>query len=163
MLPTKPPKNARGISKEEHSAKPYPLSWAEQDKLFSLLSERLRNMCLFKVNTGTREQEVCQLRWEWEYDVPKLDITVFVLPEGYIKNGEARLVIMNSIARRVIEEQREKWYDTSEYVFPNPKTEKPYSRMQTTNWNNAWAKSGLPTNTWTCKGVHNLKHTCGRS
>ncbi len=46
--------------------KPYPLSWEEQRTLFQALPEHLARMCLYKVNTGCREQEVCQLRWDWE-------------------------------------------------------------------------------------------------
>ena len=26
----------------------------------------------FKVNTGTRDQEVCRLRWDWEIKLPEL-------------------------------------------------------------------------------------------
>lgn len=44
--------------------KPYPLSWDEQQRLFQALPAHLVRMCLFKVNTGCREQEVCNLRWE---------------------------------------------------------------------------------------------------
>lgn len=43
---------------------PYPLSWEEQSRLFQELPDHLARMCLFKVNTGCREQEVCRLRWE---------------------------------------------------------------------------------------------------
>ena len=39
----------------------YPLSWEEQDRLFAKLPPHLKEMALFKVNTGCREQEVCQL------------------------------------------------------------------------------------------------------
>ena len=46
--------------------KPYPLSWDEQRQLLQALPNHLSRMCLFKVNTGCRDQEVCQLRWEWE-------------------------------------------------------------------------------------------------
>jgi len=44
--------------------KPYPLSWVEQDKLFKELARHLANAALFGVNTGCREQEICQLRWD---------------------------------------------------------------------------------------------------
>ncbi len=159
MLPTKPNK---GSPAESHSAKTYSLSWDEQDKLFPLLSARLQRMCLFKVNTGTREQEVCQLRWEWEHVVPELGMSVFVVPEGYVKNGEARLIVMNRIARSVIEEQRKEWEGKSEFVFPNPKTDEPFTRLQTSSWKQAWLKAGLPTGPWIRQGVHTLKHTCGR-
>jgi integrase len=47
--------------------KPYPLSWEEQDLLLEELpADPNAQMALFKVNTGTREQEVCKLRWQWE-------------------------------------------------------------------------------------------------
>ena len=29
-------------------------------------------MTLFAVNTGCRDQEICQLRWEWEINIPEL-------------------------------------------------------------------------------------------
>jgi len=56
-------------------------------------------MCLFKVNTGCREQEVCQLRWDWEVQVPELNTSVFIIPGELVKNREDRLVILNRVAR----------------------------------------------------------------
>lgn len=159
MLPTKPKK---GRKTAEHSAETYSLSWFEQDRFFPLLSANMHRMALFKVNTGTREQEVCQLRWEWEYDVPELGITVFIVPEGYIKNGEARLIVMNRIARSVLEEQRHRWLDKSEFVFPNPKTNEPFTKIRNTSWKTAWERAGLPSGPHLETGVHVLKHTCGR-
>lgn len=41
----------------------YPMTWEEQSILFGELPAHLQAMALFKVNTGTREQEVCKLRW----------------------------------------------------------------------------------------------------
>ena len=66
--------------------KPYPLSWEEQATLFQALPTHLARMCLFKVNTGCREQEVCGLRWEWEIKVPELDTSVFIIPGTNVKN-----------------------------------------------------------------------------
>jgi integrase len=40
---------------------PYPLSWEEQTRLFQDLPPHLARIALFKVNTGTREKEVCGL------------------------------------------------------------------------------------------------------
>ncbi len=42
-------------------SQPYPLDWSEQIRLFNALPVYLRDMALFKVNTGTREAEVCNL------------------------------------------------------------------------------------------------------
>jgi integrase len=58
------------------------------------------------VNTGCREQEVCSLRWEWEIDVPELETSVFLIPEERVKNGEERLVVLNKVAKSIVESVR---------------------------------------------------------
>ena len=63
-------------------------------------------MARFKVNTGTREAEVCMLRWEWEIAVPELNTSVFVVPGAFVKNGEDRLIVLNQVAQKAIEERR---------------------------------------------------------
>jgi len=92
---------------KKKARKPYPLSWEEQDLLFAELPEDPnRQMALFKVNTGNREEEVCMLRWEWEIAVPELKTSVFVIPGRFVKNGEDRLIVMNQVAKDVIEARR---------------------------------------------------------
>jgi integrase len=88
--------------------KPYPIDWSEQELLFGELTPHLQRAALFKVNTGMRQKEVCQLRWEWEQRVPELDTpeikrTVFVLPEWVTKNKEARVVVLNDVAQRIVD------------------------------------------------------------
>jgi integrase len=100
-------------------AKPYSLTWKEQDRLIQALPRHLQEMVLFKVNTGTREKEVCRLEWDWEVKVPELKTSVFIIPAYIdggqrIKNGEDRLVVLNSIAMSVIESRRGKH---DKYVF----------------------------------------------
>ncbi len=58
------------------------------------------------MNTGCREQEVCQLRWDWEVPVPELDTSVFIVPGERVKNREDRVVVLNRVARSVVEEVR---------------------------------------------------------
>ncbi|MCB1731075.1 MAG: hypothetical protein KDI21_11410 [Halieaceae bacterium] len=73
-----------------HDARrPYPLSWEEQHRLIKALPDHLSRMCLFKVNTGCRDGEVCSLRWDWEIDVPELGTSVFLIPGEKVKNREA--------------------------------------------------------------------------
>ncbi len=60
-------------------------------------------MALFKVNTGMREQEVVNLRWQWEVVIPELSTSIFVIPPDYVKIGLDRYVVLNRIARSVIE------------------------------------------------------------
>ncbi|MCS3835565.1 integrase [Pseudomonas sp. JAI111] len=92
----------------------YPLSWEEQSILFSELPAHLQIMAMFKVNTGCREQEVCKLQWDWEIAVPELGTSVFLIPAGFggrsersgVKNRDERLVILNSVAKSIIEKRR---------------------------------------------------------
>ena len=94
------------LLKPSDGRKPYPLSPEEQKRLFAELPEHLRKMALFKVNSGCRDAEVCGLRWEWEVEVPELETSVFVIPGDRVKNGADRLVVLNSVARSIVDEQR---------------------------------------------------------
>lgn len=140
------------LLKVTDARKPYPLSWDEQARLFKALPDHLARMALFKVNTGCREQEVCSLRWEWEIDVPELETSVFIIPETWVKNGEERLVVLNRIAKSIVEDRRDKH---PIYVFT--RFDKRLSKMNTTSWRKAREKVGLPQ-----VRVHDLKHTFGR-
>lgn len=42
----------------------------------------MKTMALSKVDTGLREQEVVNLRWDWEVKVPGLAASVFVIPRA---------------------------------------------------------------------------------
>ncbi len=65
-----------------------------------------RTWRFFAVNTGCRDAETCGLRWDWEVEVPELDTTVFIVPGDRVKNGDEQLVVLNSIARSIIETVR---------------------------------------------------------
>jgi integrase len=124
------------------SRKPYPLSSEEQSALFQELPDHLARMALFNVNTGTRDQEVCHLRWDWEIDVPELATSVFLIPEDFggrtensgVKNGEDRLVVLNDVARSVVDSCRGVH---PEYVFTYKG--KPIGRIN----NSAWEKARI--------------------
>ncbi len=141
------------------AAKPYPLSWKEQAKLFSLMRRELADACEFKVNTGLRDEEVCQLRWDWEHEVVGYNVSVFIIPGGMVKNKEDRLVILNQVAKRIVDEHRS---NGSDWVFPSGKTGKARYRLNNSGWRAAWKKAGSPISTQWLRGVHNLKHTFGR-
>ena len=47
-----------------------------------------------------------RLRWEWEYRVPDFDTTVFIVPSEFVKNKHDRLVVLNSVAKSVIDSVR---------------------------------------------------------
>jgi len=132
--------------------KPYPLSWEEQTRLFKELPPHVARMALFKVNTGTREQEVCTLRWEWEVQVPELNTSVFIIPGHNVKNREDRLVVLNRIAKSVVEEVRG---HHPEYVFSYKGN--PVQKINNSSWKRVRKNVGLPQ-----VRVHDLKHTFGR-
>ena len=162
------------LDEKSNSRKPYPLSWEEQSVLFAELPAHLQRMAMFKVNTGCREQEVCKLRWDWEIYVPELDTSVFLIPAGFggrretsgVKNGEDRLVVLNGVARSVIEKQRGL---SKEWVFPYDGT--GMHRMNDSAWKKARVRAAKM---WQEKylrpallgfasiRVHDLKHTFGR-
>jgi integrase len=155
---------------ENDQRKACPLSWEEQDIFFGKLPLYLRRMSLFKVNTGLRDQEVCKLQWEWEYPIPELGASVFVIPGQYTKNGLDRLVVLNKIAQEVITEVRG---EHPAYVFTcarrgsrfleandtinGVKPERfPLYQMNNNSWQKARKETGLSIR------VHDLKHTFGR-
>jgi integrase len=150
---------------------PYPLSSEEQALLIQELPAHLARMALFKVNTGGREQEVCGLKWDYEVKVPELDTSVFLIPGERVKNGEERLVVLNRVARSVIESLRGKH---QEFVFVQEfeaQEPRPVRWMYNTAWKSARERAA---NRWAeIKGepapagfrnvrVHDLKHTFGR-
>lgn len=159
---------------EKTSRRPYPLSWEEQAIFFSELPSHLRTMANFKVNTGTREQEVCKLQWRWEIPVPELSTSVFLIPDDFggrtaqsgVKNGEDRLVVLNETARVIIERQRGLH---PEWVFPFEG--QPLHRMNDSGWVTArtraadrWERGRESKAHWGFRNVrvHDLKHTFGR-
>jgi integrase len=151
-----PPKLSR-LSTKGKQAKPYPLSWAEQDRLIQTLPRHIADAALYAVNTGCREQEVCQLKWEWEVQVPELAISVFVLPESITKTSTERVVVLNAVASSVVESRRG---IHKEYVFTYKGN--PVAKLNNSAWQRGWKKAGLPTEEGILKGVHNLRHTFGR-
>ncbi len=91
---------------DTNKRQPYPLNWEEQKRLFQELPAHLAHMALFAVNTGCRDQEIVNLQWDWEVRVPQLATTVFIIPGSFVKNGDERLVVLNRIAKSVVDGQR---------------------------------------------------------
>jgi integrase len=131
--------------------RPYPLSWVEQKRFLQELPGHLEQMALFDLNTGLRDQELVSLRWYWEVQVPELECSVFILPEEVTKNGEERVLMLNRVARSVLEAQRGRH---AEYVFTFGG--KPLTRMNNTSWRKARRRAELPN-----LRVHDMRHTFG--
>jgi len=151
-----PPKLTK-LSMKGQQARPYPLSWPEQDALLQALPGHLADAALFAVNTGCRELEICQLRWQWEVRVQELGLSVFVLPETCTKTATERVVVLNSVAAKVVDSRRGL---SPEFVFTFKG--QPMKRLHSSGWRRAWKRTALPTEKGVLKGVHNLRHTFGR-
>jgi len=154
---TQAPAKISRLSIKGQQAKPYPLSWAEQDRLLQHLPRHLADAVLFAINTGCREQEVCQLQWQWEVALPGMQTSVFILPASVTKTSTERVVVLNTIASRVVDARRGKHKDC---VF----TYRGNSMLKLNNsaWKRAWRKAKLPVEKGILKGVHNLRHTFGK-
>jgi integrase len=151
--------------------KPHSLSVEEQQFLFNQLPSHLLRMALYKANTGCRQEEVCGLRWEWEKQMPEIGTSVFVIPGEKVKNTEERIVVLNRIARSVIEEARGMH---PVYVFGRRRKDGltlPVKKMNNTGWRSAreraadaWerAHGTVAKEGFRRVRVHDLKHTFGR-
>jgi len=96
--------------------------------------------------------EVCGLKWAWEVSVPELDTSVFLIPGAKVKNGDERLVVLNRVAKSVIDSVRG---ENDEYVFVY--RGRPIGTMNNNGWQEARKRVGL-----TQVRMHDLKHTFGR-
>lgn len=145
---------------------PYAINWKEQRFLLRELPPHLVLMTLFKVNTGMREHEVCSLRWSWEYEVPELGTSVFVVPGQHVKNKLDRLIVLNRVAKSVVDSQRGK-HKSRVFTYKNH----PIKEMGNSAWNKArvraakaYAQAEGEDVSWGFEHlrVHDLKHTFGR-
>ncbi len=149
-----------------HQREPTPISWQQQKKLLPLLPDHLARMALFVLNTGVRDDVVCNLRWEWEIRVPELGVSVFDVPQTHVKGRKrSRVVVCNSVAQSIVESMRGR-HDTNVFVWRRERrtratlmpqmSYRPIEAMNNTAWQRARAQAGL-------EGlhVHDLRHTVG--
>lgn len=131
--------------------KPYPLTWEEQNKIVSALPDTIAAAVLFAVNTGVRSGELRSLRWDWRVKVPEHDTFLFIIPEHVTKTNTERVVVLNSVARRIVENQRGAH---EALVFVDEQ-----SRPWASEWNTyrrTAAKLKIPAR------FHDLRHTFGQ-
>lgn len=133
--------------------RPYILDWQEQAKVFQLLPHNEMVAALFSINTGMKKGIIRDLEWSWLKSIPEIDYPIFVVPPGYHGSKYGRTIILNSIANRIVEHQRD---NHRKYVF----TGKRGGQFWFGNaWRDAWRKAGLPAGEGYAKGVDNLRLT----
>ena len=135
----------------EASRPPYPITWDEQDRLFSKLPARLARMVLFAVNTGLRESNVCGLEWTWEVAVPEVGRSVFVIPPEAFKSRRAHVVVLNDVAWSIVQAQR-----GLDPIWVFPYRGRHVRTMNNTAWQRARREAGLRS-----VRIHDLRHTFG--
>lgn len=138
--------------------RPRPISWAEQRKLLPLLPSHLQRMVLFNLNTGVRDDVVCNIRWEWEIYLEELGCSVFIVPPEHVKGRKGwRPLVCNRVAQSILEEQRGK-HPEFVFTYQRGKNHEPHAveTMNNNGWQKARSKVGL-------EGVrvHDLRHTVG--
>lgn len=83
--------------------------------------------------------------------IPELNTSVFIIPKGIVKNRSERLVVLNGIAKSVVDERRGE-HPTHVFTYEGH----PITRINNSAWMNAVRKVNF--HCW----VHDLKHTYGR-
>jgi len=134
---------------------PRPLFPDEQIVLFNELPAHLRPVFEFGINTGCRDQELCNLRWDW---LKKIDETLwyFELPKGSTKNNQVRPVILNSIAKSIVESLVG---NNPEYVFSYEGQK--LGRLNKSAYRKARDRAGKVMPDILKTNVHSLRHSFG--
>ena len=144
---------------QEDQRPPMQLSWKEQREHLHKLPAHLARLALFDLNTGLRDEPLCNLRWEWEVPLLDLGYSVFVVPKRYVKGRKQdRVVVCNSVAQSIIESVRGMH---AEFVFVySQAVEKPRYRPIETMNNTAWQKWRLRCGLGNFR-PHDMRHTVG--
>ena len=134
---------------------PRPLFPHEQIVLFNELPEHLKPAFEFGINTGCRDQEICNLRWDW---LKKIDDTLwyFELPKSSTKNNQVRPVVLNSVTKSIVESLVG---NNDEYVF-SYKGQK-LCRLNKSAYRNARVRAGKVIPDILKTNVHSLRHSFG--
>ena len=122
------------------------LTEIEEDRLLDASSEHLRPILVVALNTGMRRGEILNLKWE------QIDLEAKEIRVKSTKSGKSRVVDVNSLLVDELEKLK-KESRGSQHIFLNPRTGKPYGKLQT-SFDGACRRAGI-------KGLrfHDLRHT----
>ncbi len=100
-------------------------------------SRHVKDIVITALNTGMRQMEIfCLLKESVDFKNRMIHVT-------HTKNWEIRDIPMNKLLTKVLKEAIERTPKGNPYVFPNPKTGKPFTSIKT-SFNKAVEKIGLP-------------------
>lgn len=126
---------ARKIKKFREENRDRIISASEVNKLIRLAKEPLRSFILLAVHTGMRRGEILKLRWE---DVHLDEKYLFI---KHTKTYCSRKIPINNAIVSLLNKLREK-VPTNEYVFANPKTNRPYVEISS-SWGTLLKKANI--------------------
>lgn len=86
----------------------------------------------------------------------ELSTSLFVVPGEFSKNGQDRAIVLNGVARSVLDAAR-----GAHRTFVFTYRGKQLKGIENTAWRPAWRRARLPVDSLTTRGVHNLRHTFG--
>ena len=134
---------------------PRPLFPHEQIVLFNELPEHLKPAFEFGINTGCRDQEICNLRWDW---LKKIDDTLwyFELPKSSTKNNQVRPVVLNSVTKSIV---KSLVGNNAEYVFSYEG--RKLGRLNKSAYRKARDRAGKLMPDILKTNVHSLRHSFG--
>jgi len=112
-----------------------PITWGEQRELVQVLPDYLGDMVNVICCTGLRDGEICKLKWDWISNYSVVNHPVITLPAEITKNGQARLIPLNSFAAQIISRRRYLLDAHPVYVFHQKGN--PIQRM----YNSAWMRA----------------------
>ncbi len=130
---------------EKDSLKERILTEEEEVRLFEAASERLRPILAVALNTGMRRGEILNLTWN------RVDLERRLIRVVKTKSGKDRSIPVNDDLFKVLCDLKGK--RKSEYLFPNPRTGRPFKAVRK-SFANAIQEAEI-------KGLrfHDLRHT----
>jgi len=131
---------------EKDNLKERILTEKEEDRLLEASSEHLRPILIVALNTGMRRGEILNLKWE------NIDFQAKEILVENTKSGRPRTIDINSHLLNKLVKLKNEAQD-SQNVFLNPKTGKPYKKLQT-SFNGARRRAGIKN-----LRFHDLRHT----
>jgi integrase len=111
-----------------------PITDRDEERLLENAAPHLRDLIVCGVDSGLRRQEIFELTWD------RVDLTRRTIRVENTKTGKPRTVPITNRLMRVF--RRLKETSKSEYVFTNPSTGGPLTRIDTA-WRRANERAGL--------------------
>ena len=115
----------------------------EEKRLFEALPEYLKPMVVCALQTGMRRGEIFNLKWS------NIDFDYGFIELLETKSGKSRKIPISNTLMEVLGNIKR----TSEYVFVNPETNKPYNDIKKA-WGSALKRAGIENFRF-----HDLRHT----